>query len=319
WIAPNGSDTIMQILLIAGRSSKLGVGYGTINKNYKWSVKKPTTRGLSAVVQNLTKSSLINFDATQRLHAGDLWFAYLVGLIEGDGWFSVTTNGEYLKYEMGIELHIRDVQLLYKIKELLGVGTIHIRSNRETVIYRIRKKSHLKAIVLPIFDKYPMFSNKQYDYLMFKELILKDLKFSKDINKYIRPIQEINTIETILEKPYFKSWLIGFIEAEGCFINYTPSKSIYKEASFEISQTNGSVIIEAIKKELSFTPQVYRDKTNNFKLKVTSVRAIENIIKYLQKSPIKLMGHKRLQYLLWLKELRTIPRYSNKFKIPDQY
>lgn len=55
------------------------------------------------------------------------------------------------------------------------------------VLYRIRNKSHLKSIVLPILDKYPMFSNKQYDYLMFKEL-----------PDYIRPIEPFNSIETIL-------------------------------------------------------------------------------------------------------------------------
>lgn len=42
-----------------------------------------------------------NFEAIQRLNAGDLVFAYLVGLIEGDGWFSVTKNGKYIKYEFG--------------------------------------------------------------------------------------------------------------------------------------------------------------------------------------------------------------------------
>jgi len=138
-------------------------------------------------------------------------------------------------------------------------------------------------------------------------------------SKYIRPIQSINSIETILEKSYFKAWLIGFIEAEGCFSLYKPSQLKTKVASFDVSQTNGSILINAIKKELSFRPNAHRDKTNNFKLKVTSVRDIENIIKYMHKAPIKLMGHKKLQFLLWLKELRTIPRYSIKFNIPDKY
>lgn len=218
-------------------------------------------------------------------------------------------------------MDIRDVQLLYKIKEILGVGTIDIRErgNNKMVLYRIRNKSHLKSIVLPIFDKYPMFSNKQYDYLMFKELLLKDIKFSKDLNDYIRPIEPLNTIETILEKSYFKPWLIGFIEAEGSFNIYKPIKDNSKVASFDIAQTNGSILIEAIKKELSLTSNVYQDKTNCFKLKVSSVRAIENIVKYMQNSPLKLMGYKKLQYLLWLKELRTIPRYTNKFYIPEKY
>jgi hypothetical protein len=40
----------LQILLIAGTSSILGVGYVS-NLNYR-NEKKPTTRGLSAVVKN---------------------------------------------------------------------------------------------------------------------------------------------------------------------------------------------------------------------------------------------------------------------------
>lgn len=83
---------------------------------------------LSAVVKNY--SSLSNFDAIQRLNAGDLVFPYIVGLIEGDGWFSITKNGKYIKYEFGIELDIRDIQLLYKLKEILGIGTINIRERK---------------------------------------------------------------------------------------------------------------------------------------------------------------------------------------------
>jgi hypothetical protein len=41
---------LLQILLIAGTSSILGVGY-VPNLNYQ-NVKKPTTRGQSAVVKN---------------------------------------------------------------------------------------------------------------------------------------------------------------------------------------------------------------------------------------------------------------------------
>jgi hypothetical protein len=31
------------------------------------------------------------------------------------------------------------------------------------------------------------------------------------------------------------------------------------------------------------------------------------------------MGNKRLQYLLWIKQLRTISRYAEKIKIPSIY
>jgi hypothetical protein len=31
------------------------------------------------------------------------------------------------------------------------------------------------------------------------------------------------------------------------------------------------------------------------------------------------LGHKKLQYLLWLKQLRIISRYSEKIKMPSNY
>jgi ubiquinol-cytochrome c reductase cytochrome b subunit len=337
--APYNSHIISQILLIANKSSIFEVGYiFNINSNLIINiknVKKPITRGSLAVVKFYSLLKGVNdlvenkwqlvhkFEATQRLHAGDLVFAYLVGLIEGDGWFSVYKINNFLKYEFGIEIHIRDIQLLYKLKNLLGVGTIHIRTNneRKTALYRIRNKSHLKLIILPIFDKYPMFSNKYFDYLRFKKLLLNESIYynENDVSTYIRPNESFHSIETILNKSYFQAWLIGFIEAEGCFCIYTSIKDCSKIASFDISQTNGLNLIKAIKIYLSLTSKIYKDKNNNFKLKVSSIRQIENVIKFIQKNSLKLLGYKKLQYLLWLKELRQIPRYSNKINIPNKY
>lgn len=92
---------------------------------------------------------------------------------------------------------------------------------------------------------------------------------------------------------------MGFIEAEGCFSVYKLIQNDnYLVASFDISQTAGDLLISSIKKYLSFTTAIYLDKTNNSKLKGTSVRSIENVIKFLSRAPVKLLGNKRLQYLL---------------------
>ena len=72
------------------------------------------TRGKSAGVRSIHTS-----EASQRLDAGDLSYAYLVGLFEGDGYFTVTKKGIYITYELGIEMSIKDVQLLYKIKKFI--------------------------------------------------------------------------------------------------------------------------------------------------------------------------------------------------------
>ena len=259
-------------------------------------------------------------EASQRLHAEDLIKAYLVGLFEGDGFFSISKKGKYLTYELGIELSIKDVQLIYKIKNFLSVGVVSFRKRNqiEMVSLRIRNKDHLKNIVIPIFDKYPMFSNKQYDYLRFRNALLTGIIYSNNLPEYSRSNKPINSIESIINKSYFSAWLVGFIEAEGCFSIYKQNDN-YPIASFDISQTGDEVIINAIRKYLSFTTAIYLDNTNNYNLKVTGVRSIENVIKFLHGAPVKLLGNKKSQYLLWIRQLRRIPRYSQKINIPLKY
>jgi hypothetical protein len=83
---------------------------------FKISGKIRNTWGKSAGVRAMSISVFSSFAASQRLHAEDLSYAYLVGLFEGDGYFTITKNGQYLTYELGIELSIRDVQFIYKMK-----------------------------------------------------------------------------------------------------------------------------------------------------------------------------------------------------------
>ena len=137
-------------------------------------VKIATTwRKSAGVIVRKETRKLTGFNlsqASQRLPAEDLIEAYLVGFIEGDGSLTVTKNGLYIKYELEIESSIKDVKLLYKIKKLLGVGVISFRKGEngtKRVFFRIRNKDHLKKIILPLFDLYPMLSNKQHDYVFF--------------------------------------------------------------------------------------------------------------------------------------------------------
>ncbi len=319
-------------------------------------VKIIITREQLAVVKNFNLFK--NFITIQRLNARNLYIfknkitsindfeAYFVGLIEGDGWFSISKKGKYLLYELGIELNIKDVQLIYKLKKILGIGIVKFRKSKITnenisVIYVIRDKKNIINIILPIFDKYPMFTNKYYDYLRFKYNLLNNIILYENLDNlpetirsqeqivegvyktptvinYIRPIEPIKNVNEILLSNYFSSWLIGFIEAEGCFSIYSVKDRNEKVASFEISQTNSYEIIQAIKIYLNISSNVYKDKFNNYRIKITSKRGIENLIIFLKQNRIKLLGNKRLQFLLFLKELRTLKRYDN-INIPNIY
>ena len=332
---------VKKILLYAGKSCNSFIEYAFFY--YTKSVKKSIIIRQSAEIRKCEYSTFPFSKFSQRLEAGNYIYPYLVGLFEGDGWFSVSKKGKYVMYEFGIELSIRDVQLLYKIKKLLGVGTILFRykenikefdnkgistksllkinneSKRNNVLYRVRNKSHLKEVIIPIFDKYPFLTKKQYDYIRLRNALLSNIIYSKDLLPYVRPNVEINTVTSILNTSYFSSWLIGFIEAESSFCIYKPIKDSSHIASFEITQTKGEVIILAIKKLFNLIQNIRVDDTNNFKLKVSSIRAIENVINFMDKEPAKLIGYKKIQYIIWLKRLRQIPRYSFKIKIPQNY
>lgn len=167
----------------------------------------PTSRGLSAGVKEFT-----TLEASQRLNANDLTYAYLVGLFEGDGFFTVSKKGVYFQCELGIELSIKDVQLIYKIKDLLGVGVVGFRDRTlvsgvvsKMVYFKVRKKDHLINNILPIFDNYPPFSNKQFDYLRMRTILLSTSVLYNDIPKYVRPSLAFNTMESILKTPYFSA------------------------------------------------------------------------------------------------------------------
>ena len=355
-------DVLLKMLLNARMS--LGVAYElNLNENSNIYVKKANKKRQLAEVISIKNNKISDMNygkditkdsyklASQRLNAGDLkkkeeskdniYEAYLVGLIEGDGYFYITKNGKYIKYELGLEISRREVKLIYKLKSILGVGEVNYRNRerREMVCLRIRNKKHLKSKILNIFDKYSMCKKKQIDYLIFKNALISGVKYYEDLKEFKRinkplftgyqreaRIRENNinkdsyefNVESIIKLDYFSAWLVGFIEAEGCF-------RIYEErgedltASFEISQIKGEKIIYSIKKYLSINKAIYRDKTNNYRLKVSNVRSVENVIKFLKKAPVKLLGNKKIQFLRWLKKLRKIIRYSKRIEIPDRY
>ena len=266
--------------------------------------------------------SLINFrfynvnTNSQRLHSKDLmWF---VGFVEADGSFSVNKNGKYAKYEFSIELSKRDTQLLYKIKSMLGIGSITfcIQGKSQMARFKISSKTDLISIVIPIFDKYNMLTNKHFDFIHFKSCLLNNIIYYEDVPLYTRPKNPFLKVEEILKLLYFDCWLIGFIEAESSFSTYN-ERQCYETSSFEISQSNQLEILLAIKKRLNINanPFLYE---SNYKLKTTSIRGIQNVINFLKQTPAKLKGYKRAQYLKWLHSIRANPKYES-VNVPFKY
>ena len=71
------------------------------------------------------------------------------------------------------------------MKKMLGVGHITVPSkvsSSSCAEYRIRDMKHLKEKILPIFDKYPLLTSKQFVYETFRESLL--VYLDNNLSKY---------------------------------------------------------------------------------------------------------------------------------------
>lgn len=131
------------------------------------------------------------------------WF---IGFSEGDGSFIINSTG-YLEFK--ITQSSLDSQVLFKIKSTLGFGSVFKQDkNSNTHHYRVRRKEHI-LIIINIFNG-NMLLNKTF--LKFSEWVVAyNIKYKANIT-----ILAKNPINFSL----LSAWLMGFLEAEGCFNIY---------------------------------------------------------------------------------------------------
>lgn len=264
---------------------------------------------------------------------------WLVGFTDGDGTFNIFINKEETKvtFTYKISQNKYNQQLLYKIKKELKVGKI-ARHEKTMISYILRNKTHIEEVLFPIFDKYTLLSSKFFNYLKFKESILisndpflsqkdKILKIKSIKNKimpenYVSPAwnkpryagipvegghlkyTDINSVKDI-SHIISKSWLVGFIEAEGSFFlvkKSLSSKSIYGRYvhSFGISQKLDPIILYSIKYLFHIKASI-KYKDTYYLLETSNSRSINNIINYFIKNNHKNLfkGMKSFEFNLW--------------------
>lgn len=303
-------------------------------KNYL-KAKLVEVKNLIMWKRNFSTSLLIQ-KASQRLNAKDI--QWLVGFTDGDGCLSVYKEKKYennWRHEYTIGLEIADIRLLHKIKSFLGCGTI--RKYNNVAIFRIKKIHHILYILIPIFDKYPLLSEiKRDSYLNFRNTFIykvlnskratiedknyceKLLKNTPD-NLYKLPIKDLFLDLNSRLPGYFENWIVGFTEAEGSFYFIKdPNNYQYNlRAEFRISQNDNWLLLNQIKDRLGLKREVCltTNSKNHYFIIATSRETIQNVIKFfLNPSLVKLKGKKYLNFQLWLKGIKSIPRYINIIK-----
>lgn len=287
---------------------------------------------------------------------------WIVGLTDGDGTFNIYINekNHKISFTYKISLLEKNRQLLHKLKTYLGVGSITNDGNMSH--YKIRDKDSLLLKIIPIFDNYPLLTSKRFNYLNFKQSLLisndKNLTQLNKINKilYIKNkkmdnnyisdtwnniLYLIDNNEIDIRKQYkniriydiinimSKSWIIGFIEAEGSFylVNKDKNRIVH---GFGLTQKLDYIVILSIKLILHI-PSLIRIKSNHYALDTTNSKNIEYIINYFIYNDHKsyFSGMKSYEFSLWKKsyykykgnfnKLYSIKKIINNYRKLDLY
>ena len=107
--------------------------------------------------------------------------AYLAGFVDGEGSFHVavqrnpsTRNGWQLVPEFHVSQDVHRAEVLHLLRERLGCGYIrenHRGSRDTTLVLVVRRREHLVAQVIPFFERNPLRSSKQQEFLTFARIV----------------------------------------------------------------------------------------------------------------------------------------------------
>jgi hypothetical protein len=228
---------------------------------------------------------------------------WLVGLVDGDGCFSITKNtaNSSWQFTFKIALHQKDKALLMLIKNTLSVGNVSF-AGENMWQYRVRNQKDLLNTIIPIFENYPLHTRKQYHFECFKKCLLKPeacqpLKKAWN-NETLLINMTVNREADLLVRPPTKPWVVGFIEAEGSFYVTKRHENEYCHG-FGITQRYDHHVIYFLRHLFKINAQArVRLENGVISLDTTNKNSIAVIVKYFNNV---LLGSKNAEFSVWRK------------------
>ena len=219
---------------------------------------------------------------------------FWVGLMDGDGSIQVNHwRKKNLQYRLIIKLKycLENILMLNIISTNIG-GKVKITKHNKNkfVIWVVDDKKKIFEII-KIFILYPPLTSRLKAQLNFLQKCYKnnDIEwYLKNRNNKYLDIKDIKN-NIIINESYFKEWLSGFVEAEGCFT--IRKNNIY---SFSIGQKNDKYILEYIKNYFNATNQIRQINDNFWSIEIYKKSTLINIINHFHCYP--LLGEKLLSF-----------------------
>ncbi len=123
---------------------------------------------------------------------------WIVGFVDGEGCFHVSINrhdemtaGFQVLPEFTVVQHERDAKILHAIKAYFDCGVVR-KNNGDRLAYRVRGLKHLVERIVPFFEKHPLNTIKRYEFLKFRQVLLK-IQLNDHLTQ--RGIEEIRAIK----------------------------------------------------------------------------------------------------------------------------
>lgn len=219
-----------------------------------------------------------------------------------------------------LSLHERDGALIEKLQKFFGgIGHITIRKKDNAVFFTVKSVKDLMNVIIPHFEKYPLLTEKQADFEIFKEIVMmmskkqhlsqeglnKIIALKSSLNKGLTPFllenfPNVNFIERPVRKYYFKNvdpyWVTGFVEAEGCFFINTIKSDVYKlgyqiKLDFSIVQHSRDKILMENFVDFFNSGAIYENTGHVTYLASKLSNIQERIIPFFEKYPLQGYKH----------------------------
>ena len=265
--------------------------------------------------QSLKKGRKIRLDKEEYISIPNQFIAFLVGLIDGDGYISITkTTKGFITIRLVICLSLEDISSLEYIFSVLKIGKIQIYRDIKNPICKLTiNKTDLQEIIFPLLLHHNIFfltesRRAQFDLAMF---------ILKNEIKHYNQISQFKEIPTIFELPktaieyisldFFKNWLVGFTNAEGSFCMKKNN-----DGCFQLKQRIHLQLFEAFKLIFNTKRKITIEMDRYIQFSVSSKTDIQTVINFFSFSGLHpLIGLKNIQYFKWLKSLQNSIRYKN--------
>lgn len=267
------------------------------------------------------------------------FMSYFVGFMDGDGYFDISpqkqTNKKTkeesrttIRLRLASNLHSRDISLLEKFQKELKVGTLSKMSSlngKRDQVRIIFSRRDLINVIIPLMKEYNLkilTYQRQTQYNLLNYILDNNLTHWDMINKdqilatttQLSLNSLINTRNSLdfkyfMELPQFLNWLVGFSEAEASFGIKKDNSAFYNIRQTGIENLE---LIKAIKILIKgkIGSEIKADSSNSYQISFSSKKDIQTIINFFSFSNnYPLSGYKKVQYDLWITNLKNNKRY----------